>query len=125
MTIGKWKMNREAMRRRIREIVEKTLYEMPHDVLAALDRAGATITLLDKPPADVDDETFGTCAGATAYESDSVYSIAPDPPVIEIYLSRFEEFADDPEAFDEEVRLTVIHEVGHFVGFEEEDLEDV
>lgn len=41
------------------------------------------------------------------------------PPKIELYLSTFRDVADD------EVRLTVFHEIGHFLGFDEDDLEDV
>lgn len=83
------------------------------------------VDLLDRPPDDVEPDTFGTFSGGTDYELDSPFSLAPAPPRIELYVSSFADLADDPDELDEEVRLTVIHEIGHFLGLEEEDLEDV
>lgn len=109
----------------IRRIVEQTLTELPSEIRAALDESGARIVLLDAPPPDVDPDVFGTCSGATAYESGSPFLAVTESPQIELYLSSFADLADDPEGLAEEVRLTVIHEVGHFLGFEEDELEDI
>lgn len=111
--------------RSIRRIVERTLDELPDFVKTALERCGASIEILDDPPDDVEPGTFGTMSGGTIYEFDSPLPLMPDPPRIELYVSSFAEFADDPETFEDEVRRTVLHEVGHFVGLEEEDLEEI
>lgn len=47
----------------------------------------------------------------------------PAPPQILLYLESLWDFAEeDPEAFREEVRLTYLHELGHYLGWDEEDL---
>src|ERR1044071_1546154 len=45
----------------------------------------------------------------------------PAPPQILLYLESLWDFAeDDVEVFREEVRLTYLHELGHFLGWEED-----
>ena len=45
------------------------------------------------------------------------------PPQILLYLDNLWEFAQErPEVYREEVRTTYLHELGHYLGFEEQDL---
>ena len=47
----------------------------------------------------------------------------PAPPQILLYLVSLWDFAEeDPEVFREEVRLTYLHELGHYLGWDEDDL---
>lgn len=47
----------------------------------------------------------------------------PAPPQILLYLDNLWDFADgDREAFRDEVRLTYLHELGHYLGWDEDDL---
>ena len=47
----------------------------------------------------------------------------PAPPQILLYLESLWAFADgDVEAFREEVHLTYLHELGHYLGWDEDDL---
>lgn len=47
----------------------------------------------------------------------------PAPPQILLYLESLWDFAgEDVEAFREEVRLTYLHELGHYFGWDEDDL---
>lgn len=47
----------------------------------------------------------------------------PAPPQILLYLASLWDFAgEDVEAFREEVRLTYLHELGHYLGWDEEEL---
>ncbi len=47
----------------------------------------------------------------------------PLPPQILLYLENIWDFAEgDVSAFREEVRLTYLHELGHYLGWDEEDL---
>ena len=50
----------------------------------------------------------------------------PTPaPRIRLWLENIWDFAEeDREVFVEEVRVTVLHEIGHLLGWDEEDLED-
>ena len=49
----------------------------------------------------------------------------PMPPQIFLFLESIWDFAEaDEEAFREEVRITYLHELGHYLGLDELDLED-
>lgn len=48
---------------------------------------------------------------------------APAPPQILLYLENLWDFAEeDVDAFREEIRLTYLHELGHYLGWDEDDL---
>ncbi len=47
----------------------------------------------------------------------------PAPPQILLYLENLWDFADeDVEVFKEEVRTTYLHELGHYLGWDENDV---
>jgi predicted Zn-dependent protease with MMP-like domain len=47
----------------------------------------------------------------------------PAPPQIQLYLDNLWDFAEaDEEVFREEVRTTYLHELGHYFGWDEDDL---
>jgi predicted Zn-dependent protease with MMP-like domain len=52
-----------------------------------------------------------------------------DPPIlpdkITIFAEPLLEDFPDPEALREEIRLTVLHEVAHYFGMDEKDIEDL
>ena len=57
--------------------------------------------------------------------TDEIDSADPLPPEILLFLDNIWEVAEgNPDAFREEVRVTYYHELGHYLGLEEEDLED-
>jgi predicted Zn-dependent protease with MMP-like domain len=46
------------------------------------------------------------------------------PPQIFLFLGNiYDEAAGDPARFDEEVRITYLHELGHYLGWDEDDVE--
>ncbi len=47
------------------------------------------------------------------------------PDVIVIYRGPIEEISATPEEIKEQVKLTVLHEVGHYFGLEEAELRDI
>jgi predicted Zn-dependent protease with MMP-like domain len=47
----------------------------------------------------------------------------PAPPQILLYLDSLWDFAgEDVDSFKEEVRLTYLHELGHFLGWDEDEV---
>jgi predicted Zn-dependent protease with MMP-like domain len=51
-------------------------------------------------------------------------SADPLPPEVILFLGNIYEYVEhDTEAYREEVRRTLLHEIGHYLGLEEEDLE--
>jgi predicted Zn-dependent protease with MMP-like domain len=50
-------------------------------------------------------------------------TMEPDPPQIYLYMANLWDFAQEEEsAFREEVRLTYLHELGHYLGWDEDQL---
>jgi len=48
----------------------------------------------------------------------------PLPPQILLFLDNLWDYAEsDPDIFREEVRITYLHELGHYLGWDESDLE--
>jgi len=59
----------------------------------------------------------GSPYGSEYRESD------PAPPQIFLYLENLWDFAEgDLQAFGEELRVTYLHELGHYLGWDEEEL---
>ncbi|OUO48749.1 hypothetical protein B5F79_00805 [Olsenella sp. An285] len=73
------------------------------------------------------DELLGLYDGTPMTERDSYYGTGELPDVITIFRGPHERcFGDGPDAeaaIAEEVRRTVIHEVGHYFGNDDETLE--
>ena len=62
-------------------------------------------------------------SGGAFPDGDGVTS--PLPPQIILFLENLWEFADaDEEIFLDEVHVTFLHELGHYLGLDELDLED-
>lgn len=66
-------------------------------------------------------DLLGLFEGASRLEADPHAS--DPPPRIILYLDNLWDLAEgDPETFADEVRTTYLHELGHFLGFDEDDL---
>ncbi len=105
----------------LREIVAA----FPPDLAAALDNV--SIELAPMPDAaidggpDTDPLVLGLYAGAPIGESvDAPLSM---PGSVRIFKRNIERVAADREALLEELRITLLHEVGHHLGWDEDDLE--
>jgi predicted Zn-dependent protease with MMP-like domain len=102
-------------------VVAKTLAELPPEVREA---AGAVPVLFQPAPAkDVLDEGFepdllGLFTGSPI--GSGVFDGSPEPPRIILYVANLWDLAEgDMEAFRAEARLTFLHELGHFLGWDE------
>jgi len=70
---------------------------------------------------DYDPDLLGLFVGAPLAEPDS----SPLPPQIILYLENLWDFAEaDEDIFREEIRTTYLHELGHYLGLDEIDLEE-
>ncbi len=66
-------------------------------------------------------DLLGLFEGASRLEADPHAS--DPPPRIILYLDNLWDLAEgDPGIFSDEVRTTYLHELGHFLGFDEDDL---
>jgi predicted Zn-dependent protease with MMP-like domain len=64
-------------------------------------------------------DTLGLFMGAEFADEETL----PLPPQIILFLENIREFAEgDQEVFRNEVRTTFLHELGHYLGLDEDDL---
>ena len=74
---------------------------------------------------DVDEETlFGLYEGVPLTQRGSDYHLVP-PDRITIFRGPLERAYRSPQAIAREVRVTIMHELGHHLGFEESGLESL
>jgi len=71
---------------------------------------------------ELDPDSLGLFVGDPHGSSDPTH---PIPPQIFLFLESLWDFAEaDEEIFREEVRVTYLHELGHYLGLDEGDLEE-
>ena len=104
--------------------VQRVRSRLPAELRAASE---PVVTLYqDVPDPAVLDQGFepdllGLFEGASRLEADPASS--DPPPRIILYLQNLWDLAEaDPRVFAEEVCTTYLHELGHFLGFDEDDL---
>ena len=68
-----------------------------------------------------DPDLLGLFVGAALAEPDD----SPLPPQIILYLENIWDFAEaDEQFFRDEIRMTYLHELGHYLGLDEIDLDE-
>ena len=120
-------MNQVALERMAKREVEALRLQLPREM--ARRAAEVPVVYLPRPTKamvrddGVDPDLLGLFVGPNCAEG--VESGDPLPPEILLFLENLWDYADgDEEIFREEVRVTYYHELGHYLGFEEGDLED-
>jgi predicted Zn-dependent protease with MMP-like domain len=120
-------MNLVALERMAKREVEALRVQLPREM--ARQAADVPVVYLPRPTKamvrddGVDPDLLGLFVGPNCAEG--VESGDPLPPEILLFLENLWEYSDgDEEIFREEVRVTYYHELGHYLGLEEDDLED-
>ena len=117
-------------RRRFEALVEKALRRLPRPFKDKIANIAVVVedwaddeTLADvgvEPP----DTLYGLYRGIDLTQRDSSYgNVLPD--TIHIYQGPIEEDCTDAEEMAEVVRDTVIHEIGHYFGLDDDTMEDI
>jgi len=101
-------------------LVAKALASIPENFHAFLENVAVLIE--DEPPEDMPD-VMGLYEGIPLVERSIDDSLLPD--CITLYRGPIERTCRTPDEIEAEVRLTVLHEVGHFFGLEESQLEQL
>ena len=114
--------NWEKLREVAANEIEATLEELPKPLRERAAKLPVTFEL--RPNADlqtdgIEPDTLGLFTGAEFVDEET----APMPPQIILFLENLWEFAEgDEEIFCDEVRTTFLHELGHYLGLDENDL---
>ena len=114
--------NREKLRTLALAEVEATLAALPTPLR---ERAAKLPVTFERAPnaglqADgIEADTLGLFTGAEFAEEGNV----PMPPQIILFLENLWDFAEgDEEIFRDEVHTTYLHELGHYLGLDEDEL---
>ncbi len=130
-----WRLDREAtasqplrieaadfeaiLRGAVSELPAEVLQSMANVVVIHEDYPDAWI--LDAPP--YDPRLFGLFVGPVYAEVLSNQAAGAEPSRIYLYQRNLERQFGHPDDLAAEIRVTLIHEVGHYLGLEEHDLE--
>jgi len=120
---------RAGRHRTFEALVERALAAIPEPFASALDEVAVVIE--DEPSVeqlresglDDDDILYGLYQGVprTAWGAGSV----PIPNKISLFRLPLEEDFPDPDDLAEEVRLTVVHELAHHLGIDDDRLDEL
>lgn len=106
------------------QIVEETLAHLPGEVRPHAEAIPITLETRPTPAMqeeDISEDTLGLFVG----ESFDLQGEGPMPGQILLFLENIWDFAQgDIERYREEVSVTLLHELGHFLGWDERDLFD-
>lgn len=100
-------------------LVEAAIDSIPEKFLDELDNV--IFAVEDEPD---DGETLGWYDGVSLLDRGGSYGAVSDyPDCITIFKGPHERLSDDRDVIAEEIRKTVVHEVGHYFGMTEEQVE--
>ncbi len=116
-------------RRRFQQLVEEALAQVPEAFRRALDNVHVVVE--DWPTAEQlaavglpeDRVLFGLYEGTPLPERGLEPPLLPDR--ITLFQGPLEEACDSEDALREEIRRTVLHELGHHFGLDEDRLEEL
>ena len=101
------------------EHVRAALDSLPPRLAAALENVAVLVR--DEDPEDPD--LFGLYEGTPLPERSGDAARLPDQ--ITIFRLPLEESFPDPDELEEEIRITVLHELAHYFGIDEERLDEL
>jgi len=109
-------------------LVEEVIARLPGPVRAAIEEIPVVID--DLPPlgvvrsngGDVHPDTLGLYTGQDLGARSSL-DFGGLPSMIQIFRRNLERFALDRSELEEELRITLLHEVGHHLGLDEDDVD--
>lgn len=110
-------------------MVQRVVDSLPPHIQSLLD--GIAIVVQDEPDHthlaelehrdDEETELFGLYQGVPMIDRSSGYTILPDR--ITIFAGPLSRACASREELEEEIRITVLHELGHHLGFDEDGLD--
>ncbi|MFI7439428.1 metallopeptidase family protein [Nonomuraea indica] len=109
----------DVSRERFEELVAEALDTIPPELTQAM--SNVVVTVVDEPP---EPDLLGLYTGVPLTERGDWYSgVLPDR--IEIYRHSICRVCDTEEDVVDEVRITVVHEVGHHFGIDDKRLHEL
>jgi predicted Zn-dependent protease with MMP-like domain len=108
------------------EAVEKALNKVPEKFRDILKKEDIPVLAREEVPDVLQDQfkgrlLFGIFSGVS-YNRRSMFNIQREPTRIELYKNSFEKAFNNRNEMEEQIVKTVIHEIGHYFGFSENEL---
>lgn len=111
----------EVGRAEFEELVAEALDQIPPELTALIDNC--VVLVEDEPPPD-DPALLGVYDGVPLTERGDTYAgVLPDR--ITIFRNPILRICDDPKCVVDEVQITVVHEVAHHFGIDDEALHEL
>jgi predicted Zn-dependent protease with MMP-like domain len=103
------------------EHVERAVDSLPPELRKAM----SNVEIVVEEENAEDPDLYGLYLGIPLTERDTGY-VGALPDKIAIYrLPLVEGFSDDPEVLEDEIRITVLHEIAHHFGLDEDRLAEL
>ena len=117
-------------RERFNKLVAESLDALPEEFRARIKNVAVVV---EDYPAETgptesvpeDEDLLMGVFDGTPLTQKGTMQIEAGPDRVVLYQKNIEAVCDNDEEIREEVRLTVLHELGHYFGLEEDDLADV
>ena len=109
--------------------VRKAARKLPRQFRQGLDRVPVIVqdlpdeTLAEGNRDEVGPDILGLFDGVPLTETGELDSVQLRPNTIYLFQRNIERVARDREDLVEQIRITLYHELGHYLGFEEEDMD--
>jgi len=101
--------------------VDDAIDQVPDEFIALLDNV--VILVEDDPPED-EPELLGVYDGVPLTERGDTYGfVAPDRIVL--YRNTLKAMCDTVDELVDEIAVTVVHEIGHYFGIEDDELDEM
>lgn len=110
-------------------LVHRVLGRIPADFRQALDNLAIVVEdwpdpdLMEEVTGDPDEVLYGVFTG-TALPDRRLDDTGELPAVIRLYQGPLEEDFPDLKELEREVAITLVHEIAHFMGFDEDTLQE-
>jgi len=112
--------NNELSREGFERLVEKTLATLPDEFQSYMENV---VIIIEDEPSDGTTELMGLYEGIPLVERSIFHNTMPD--YITLYEGPIKRACSTISDLEDEVRLTILHEIGHFFGLEESQLEQL
>jgi len=103
------------------EAVSEALDQIPEQFMDLLDNV---VILVEDEPDGPDKDLLGLYEGIPLSERDSYYGVVL-PDRIFIYRGPLKRMCESQEELIEEIGVTVVHEIAHFFGIEDDHLDEL
>jgi len=122
MGVKRWKMEREAFARVMREVLDS----LPEEFRSRI--RNVAVLAEDLPDGQVSRRPKKLLLGlfhGVPMTRKSVFDLSTGPDYVVLYQKNIEAVCSSEAEVREQIRRTVIHEFGHYFGMDEEQLKDV